>query len=219
MEQDVLAGSQVVPGPPYEIDGRARRATKGQVSGRASMTGADGRRRTMEYRIVSLGNDWIVARYEGTAEAMAFNRSVLKGSLLSIEVDLLLRAEVQPPKWLTGRVEPAGWIAEPGGPFGCEQSRVPPGYAWTSPDHYGYAARYAVWDGAVGSTLVAACRGAKPDGSYRLFGSRAGVSYVSSGLLLRGETGVVQIEFRVPREHEAAAVEWLRHWRAALTGK
>ncbi len=219
MEQGVLAGGRVVSGPPYEIDGQARRATKGQVSGRASRTGVDGGRRTMEYRIVSLGNDWIVARYEGTAEAMAFNRSVLKGSLVSLEVDPLLRAEMQPPRWLPGRVEPAGWIPEPGGPFGCEQSPVPPGYAWTSPDHYGYTARYAVWEGAVASTLVAACHGAKADGSYRSFVSHAGVSYVSSGLLLRGETGVVQIEFRVPREHEAAAVEWLRHWRTALTGK
>ena len=109
MERGVLAGAQVVSGPPYDIDAQARRATKGQVSGRASRTGVDGGRRTMEYRIVSLGSDWIVARYEGTAEAMAFNRSVLKASLESIEVDPLLRAEVQPPQ-VVARARRAGRV-------------------------------------------------------------------------------------------------------------
>jgi S1-C subfamily serine protease len=220
MERGLLAGGEIVPGPPYEPDSQARRRAKAEVWGRASRVGPDGARRIMEYRLVSLGADWIVARYEGPADAMAFNRSVVKMSLASIDADPLFGPEVRPPRWISGRLEPVEWILEPGaGPHHCEQTRVPPGFAWTSPDHYAVSARYAVWEGVAEAALVAACRGAKTDGSYRLVSSRAGVGYVFLGYLLQREAGVAQIELHLPREYEAAAVEWLRQWRAALSAK
>jgi hypothetical protein len=73
-----------------------------------------------------------------------------------------------------------------------------------------------LWAGVALTDLTPQCRGAKKDGSYQVSTGIAGVSYALVGQLFQGEAGVVQIEFRVPREHEAAAVGWLREWRGAL---
>jgi hypothetical protein len=49
----------------------------------------------MEYLIVDMGTEVLVARYIGPSEVMAFNLSVLRASLTSLDFDLLLSEDVR----------------------------------------------------------------------------------------------------------------------------
>jgi hypothetical protein len=83
------------PGTPGErrlVDTGGRR-----VLGSARGAAGDGTPLWMEYALLDLGPEKVVARYVGPAEVMAFNLSVLRASLESLEVDALLTEEVRDP--------------------------------------------------------------------------------------------------------------------------
>ena len=88
----------------------------------------------MDYAVVDLGSEKLVARYVGPAEPMAFNESVLRESLLSLQGQRFTAAELPPADKLTwsaiadasGRgvlPVPAGWVLEPGRPAPCRGGR------------------------------------------------------------------------------------------------
>jgi S1-C subfamily serine protease len=204
LERELLAGVLSGQGG-FEVDAHARRSAKGQVWGRASRTTPDGARVTMQYHILSVPGEAILARYTAPTELAAFNRSVLRASLASIEVDRLLAGEPRPPKWRPGPL-PEGWIREPD---------EEPAFVLTAPENFTISARYGMWEGATLAATIARFD-VPEDGSYKRFGSTAGVSRVYLGQFLQVEQGVVQIELAGPQQRETTLAQWLREWRAAL---
>ena len=107
-----------------------RRAVVGRVSG----TWPDGTNVRMEYAVIELGEEKILARYVGPPNLMAYNASVFRASLASIEGEALRRhapTVPRPAAWapavgldpssLLAEVKiPAGWRQEPDGPLPCE---------------------------------------------------------------------------------------------------
>lgn len=63
-----------------------RRSPDTAVAGNAQGVDARGRLFQMEQAIVSVGDEHVVARYVGPADLLAFNRSILRASLESLEV-------------------------------------------------------------------------------------------------------------------------------------
>jgi S1-C subfamily serine protease len=80
------------PGERRLVDAGGRR-----VLGFARGAAADGSPLWIEYALLDLGPEKVVARYVGPPDAMAFNLSVLRGSLESLEADPLLTEEVRGP--------------------------------------------------------------------------------------------------------------------------
>ena len=101
------------------------------VVGRVTDARDDGSSATqMAYAVVDLGREKLVARYVGPVEQMAFNESVLRQSLTSIEGQRSLlpdRVAVETVEWARtpaanglGMVPmPSGWVVEPGEPSRC----------------------------------------------------------------------------------------------------
>ena len=97
--------------------------------------GPDGTPFRVEYAIVDLGDEKIVARYLGPADAVAFNLGLLRRSLESLEAAPLLTDEVEGPLQTTfervpypggaaaGVVPRSDWSREPASYASC--SRVP----------------------------------------------------------------------------------------------
>jgi S1-C subfamily serine protease len=111
------------------------RALVGRVAG----TLPDGTAARMEYTVIEAGGERLLARYVGPAAQVAYNASVFRTSLASIEADVLRREPLgtQPPDgWepspaarpgspLSGLVVPSGWIYEPVGAAACAGLPVP----------------------------------------------------------------------------------------------
>ena len=122
--------------PPRAQTVGARQAVVGRVSG---TLGDDQASVRMEYAVVDLGPEKIIARYLGPPNQLAFNASVLRTSLASIEADPLSReardfalpAQWTPAAWTPSAsrepriVVPAGWPVEPAGPSACPGLPVP----------------------------------------------------------------------------------------------
>src|SRR6185436_6559222 len=97
----------------------------------------------MDYAIVDLGSEKLVARYVGSAERMAFNESVLRESLSSLQAQRFVPAAgvvVERLEWstLNGRSMvpvPAGWNVEPGRPSPCSGLPEPAAFTAASPEH------------------------------------------------------------------------------------
>jgi hypothetical protein len=185
---EALLGGQAVHGfvPAPATPGRGgtlgRRAAVALAAGKpASLTGsADGtdqagRRFRVEYAIVDLGKEKVVARYLGPADAIAFNLGLVRRSLESLEAAPML-AEL-PARPLAGAQDPAlelvsfpegegrvaapaGWPREPALRAAC--GRLPPpdnGLAASHPLDYTLVLRVLRWTagGAALGQAVTAC--------------------------------------------------------------
>ena len=182
----------------------------------------------MDYAVVDLGAEKLVARYVGTAEAMAFNESVLRDSLASLQGQKLLAGDLAPVEtlaWSTppaaagpGAVPmPAGWIAEPGSPSLCPGLAKPATVASATPPHqFTVVMRAAVWPAADVVPDAAACsarRGSLGDASYALRQAWLGVSYVVDGVFIRaGAAQVMQLEVLSTDQNSAYASALLAAW-------
>ena len=71
------------------------------LGGAAGTSGEGNREIRMDYAVADLGPEKLVARYVGPAEPMAFNESVLRDSLLSLQGQRLTAPELPPPDKLT----------------------------------------------------------------------------------------------------------------------
>ena len=108
------------------------------IVGRISDGRDDGSSATqMAYGVMDLGREKLVARDAGRIEQMAFNESVLRQSLASLEGQRSLLTDtvaVDAVKWArapaangSGLVPlPSGWAVEPGGPSPCSACRSRP---------------------------------------------------------------------------------------------
>jgi hypothetical protein len=184
----------------------------------------------MQYGILELGAEKLVARYIGSAEQLAYNESVFHESLLSLEGQRLVTSEprsVEGIAWvaattfagLTNLPLPAGWVVEPGAPSMC------PGLPRASAVTAAYperdvtlALRAAVFDTVtvVPEEAAAACssrRGSNGAASYVLRTDWLGVSYAIEGTFVRlGPRQVVQLEVIAPDQKGAAARALLAAW-------
>lgn len=124
LEQAVLVG-QALPGfapAPAATGRRVERGKPVRVIGSATGTTPDGRPFRLEYTLLALRGEAVVARYLGPPDAVAFNLGLLRRSLEGLEADPLLTAPVRAP--LAAAFEP---VAFPGTAFG----RVPLPTAWS----------------------------------------------------------------------------------------
>jgi V8-like Glu-specific endopeptidase len=196
LEEALLGGEAVrgfvpaaaAPGPRIA---RERRAAEGFFLGKpASLIGsgvgtdASGRRFRVEYAIVDLASEKVVARYLGPADALAFNLGLLRRSLRSLSagpllVKLPLRsvaasrdAALESATFTNGEggaVVPRAWSREPANLAACEA--LPPadaGLLVRHPADYTLVLRALRWGGG-GPSLVRALSdcGAQRSGSSR----------------------------------------------------
>jgi len=206
------------------------------IVGRVSDVRDDGSSATqMAYGVTDLGREKLVARYVGPIEQMAFNESVLRQSLASIEGQrsaLTDTIAVDAVKWArmpaangSGLVTmPSGWVVEPGGPSLCSGLPQPTGTTSTfHADDFTVALRVAVWSTAAIAPdgAAAACsssRGALGNTSYGMQGDWLGVSYVVEGVFTGGAPGeLVQLEVFAPEQKRAFAHALLTAWLRKAT--
>jgi hypothetical protein len=201
------------------------------IVGRISDVRDDGSSATqMAYGVMDLGREKLVARYVGPIEQMAFNESVLRQSLASLEGQrspLTATVAVDAVKWArapaangSGLVPmPSGWVVEPGGPSPCSGLPQPTGTTSTfHADDFTVALRVAVWStaGMAPDGAAATCsssRGALGSASYGMQGEWLGVSYVVEGVFSGGAAGqLVQLEVMAPEQKRAFAHALLAAW-------
>jgi S1-C subfamily serine protease len=190
----------------------------------------------MEYALLDLGPEKLLARYVGLAEAMAFNESVLRESLAGLQGQRAVAREPVPINrlaWSSSQLSvgddrvlpvPAGWRAEPAGPSPCPGLPQPGSAIALSPaEDFTFVLRAAVWTatGIVPDAAAAMCssrRGPLGAGSYASRAEWLGVTYIIEGAFTRRRSGhVVQLEVLSREQSGPAARAVLAAWVKTLT--
>jgi hypothetical protein len=189
-----------------------------------SGAGSDGSGRSfrVEYAIVDRGDEKVVARYLGPADAVAFNLGLIRRSLASLEAaPMLFELPPRPPSAPAleiasfpegeGRIAAlVGWPREPASQAAC--GRLPPpdnGLAASHPLDYTLVLRALRWTAARPALVraVEACgagasRGARAAGrsepQYALRFERLGVPIEARGILLEREGESLLLELEAP---------------------
>jgi S1-C subfamily serine protease len=187
--------------------------------------------RMMEYALVGLENEKLVARFVGRDEQVAFNASVLRGSLRSLEVNPLLTNAIAQPirvEWSEAPLPspaaprlifPTGWLREEGGPFPCEGLPAPDSVLLTSPVGDFTVSFLAGWwkVGPDVQEAAEACspkRGSMGEASFASRTDYLGVSYQIEGIFLEREDGILQLELVVPLEKYGYVSDVFKDWIA-----
>jgi hypothetical protein len=197
--------------------------------------GARGPELLMEYALLELGKEKVLARWVGPAWQVAFNRSVLRGSLTSLEADALLTAELTaavptalesaslPNPGAPALPWPPNWVREPTPPHACPQLPPPDFVLSASPVGDFTVSLRAAWWRAPGFTpegAIAACAGptgALGAGSYSLRREQLGAVQTLRGAFRRRGNGVVQLELAAPAPKVPFSDDLFRAWLAALS--
>ncbi|HYN04984.1 MAG TPA: trypsin-like peptidase domain-containing protein [Vicinamibacteria bacterium] len=212
------------------------------VIGSAAGADASGRPFRIEYAIVDQGNENVVARYLGPADAVAFNLGLIRRSLRSLEAgQMLLNLPPRPlvagypalervslPEGEGQVLAPAGWSREPARQSACRRLPAPDnGLASSHPSDYTLVLRALRWTGgrpalvqAVEACGAGAGRGAPGTGEsrYALRFARLGVPIEARGILVgrEGETLLLELEAPVAK---LPIVEGLYdHWVREVAG-
>ena len=193
--------------------------------GRATGTAQNGDEVGLAYALLDLGREKIVARFLGSAEQIAFNESVLRDSLASIDAERLSTAEpdaVEKLEWHAVSAErlvpvPVGWIVESGAPSTCP-GLSNPGSAGTAapPRDFTMSLRVAIWPGTIAPEDAAAkCspqRGSLGQTSYATRADWLGLSYAIEGVFVRAGGQVLQLEVMGPNQRSAYMRALLASW-------
>jgi ribosome-associated protein len=178
-------------------------------------------------RILDLGREALVARFIGGRDQVAFNESVLRAALASVEAEPLIREpdSIASLEWsmaAAGDAQrplpvPAGWLVESGAPTACARLSMPEAAgSAVSPRDFTVALRVAVWPGTVDTNDVsAACwpsRGTLGAASYLSRSERLGAAYSAEGVMVRIGQRVIQVEVIAPAQRAAYARELLAVW-------
>ena len=190
-----------------------------------------GRAVQMHYAIVSVEDEHLVARYVGPPDLLAFNRSILRASLESLEADPLRTVPFDRPRALlltagpfllpegpTVRL-PAGWILDAGLRSLCGSPSAPQSWIGASPaDDFTVSVRLAWWPSAPvdPATAAAACGGGRvSDGlpTYRMRTEGFGVVHMTEGAFLAlPDGGMLQYELSAPDPSFPAVRQSLDAW-------
>jgi S1-C subfamily serine protease len=226
----------------FQAAGDARRSTSRAENGRRVLagyaTGADaaGDHCALVYSIVDLGKEKVVARYIGSADTVAANRSILQASLAALEAIPLLTSEiargvqanwVRTPPAAANRVNVAtleGWVVEPGEPWQCAAETSRPAAAWTmSPVGDFTVALRAAWHSASISDAASAARkcsaqpGSFGEASYVARAAAWGVTYQIDGIFLQlPGSGVWQLELIAPADKSPFVTEVFAEWMKVI---
>ncbi|HXD15377.1 MAG TPA: trypsin-like peptidase domain-containing protein [Vicinamibacterales bacterium] len=185
----------------------------------------------MDYAVLDLGPEKLVARYVGPAEWMAFNESALRNSLTSLQGQRVVVGEpvavdglawTSAPAAANGQTAvpvPAGWVVEPVGPSPCPGLPPPSAVAAASPPRdLTVVLRVAVWPArdvapAAAALACASGRGSAGAASYTSRATWLGVSYVIEGVFASlGQNRVVQLEVLSTDQNSALARALLAAW-------
>jgi hypothetical protein len=195
----------------------------------------------MEYAISSVGQERIIARYVGPADTVAYNRSVLRRSLESLQASPLLVQALAAP--LTGAFErasfgadgapvvsaPVGWLAEPTPQPAVQGLPAPDAAAsWSPKSDFTVLLRCSWWRTApmtapYAAAAVMAGRGAPNLMEYEYTEDELGIPRVTAGSFVDAGGGLLLFELRAP----AAKIPFVRdlflQWVAAnrrdITGR
>ena len=207
-----------------------RQGQPAPLLGGAAGTGADPSREIrMDYGLLDLGAEKLVARYVGPVEAMAFNEGVMRDSLSSLQGQPFTPPPLPPAEslaWSTvadgsgrgGLPVPAGWTLEPGRPSPCPGLPEPRTAATASPPQdASIALRLAIWPGGVTPEAAArACssrRGTVGPASYTTTANWLGLSYLIEGAFVPAASGqVMQLEVLAMEQRSAFAKALLAIW-------
>jgi S1-C subfamily serine protease len=198
------------------------------LHGRATGSTAVGEQSVrMHYGIVEMGAEKLIARYVGSDEQLAYNESVLRGSIASLEGRRLNASEAASiDRWVpaSGVVAalhvpvPAGWVIEPGAPIVCAGLPEANTTAAMYPaNDVTLALRVAVWDNATAAPqdAAAACSPRRGSGASAAYTQRAdwlGVSYAIEGTFVRTGARQIQLEVISPEQKSQAARALLDAW-------
>jgi hypothetical protein len=229
LEQTLTETQTFEPLPMTRRDGRVSPVARQLILG--GTVAADGPTEIrMDYALLDLGQEKLVARYVGSAESMAYNESVLRESLASLQGQVFGPRPMRLPgdaEWSAtasiGDVRslpvPAGWIAAATGPAGCPALPQPSAVTSVfSPEDSTVSMRAALFaaDTIVPDTAAVRCsarRGALGATSYVSRADWLGVSYVIEGAFVATPSGqVAQLEVSAPVDNVTAARALLAAW-------
>jgi hypothetical protein len=209
-------------------------SARGSSAGSAAARARDAIALEMEYAIVDAGAEKVVARYLGPEDQIAFNRSIFRRSLASLEVDPLLSAEIRAPvrpafeaaklpqPGAPAVLMPPGWWQEPVAPAACRALTPADSALSASPDgDFTVSVRAAWWrDGFDPERVAAACgwpRGTLGVASYGLRRERLGVSYAVQGIFVSRADGLLRLEIESPAPKQPFLVDLFAAWVKALS--
>ena len=184
----------------------------------------------IEYALFENGLEKVVLRYVGPAEAVAFNRFVLKESLRSARVNSLLGSPVERPVAPGGLaweaidlptpaapsvVLPGGWDEEPSAPIPCRGlPAVESAIAASPPGDFRISLR-AGWfrvgpDSASAARACSERAGSYGPSSYGYAVEYLGARYSVSGAFTETVEGLLQLEVVTPVEAAALVADLTR---------
>jgi S1-C subfamily serine protease len=211
-----------------------RRTRAVRIGSRPARVGsARGEGTEMEYAILDLGREKVLARYFGPDAQIAFNRSVLRDSLESLEADALITAELKaavPPtleRALLPRPDapiiamPRGWAQEAAPPIVCRGLPPPDSALAASPAEDFTVTVRAGWrpSGPAPEEAAEACVvGSRlPRGEYWRRVERLGVAYGVHGTFVRRSDGLLQLEVEAPLAKRDYVEDLFAAWVKALS--
>jgi S1-C subfamily serine protease len=209
-------------------------ALLGQETATTGDTGVEAR---VVYAIVDLGREKLLARYVGNSEQVAFNESVLRTSLASLEGQPLIAgtgATIPRVEWPASPPAersplpsfPAGWIVEPSAPSICRGLATPTTTAAAMPPQdFTFVLRAAIWTTSTvapedAGTACASRRGSPGSASYASRADWLGVVYSIEGTFVRLDNGrLLQMEVLSTDTKAPVARTVLAEWvKRAATG-
>ena len=201
------------------------------LTGRAAGTAFNGSEEIrMDYAILDLGAEKLVARYIGPAPQVAFNAALLRESLIGVEGQPIVGTDLERVETLRWIVAPAtdgksrvpvpgGWVVEPGAPSSC--TGLPPAsavIAAVAPRDFTVNVRAAVWSAAEFAPEQAAAmcspgRHRAPSASYASRAEWLGVPFLMEGTFIRTGPGqITQLEVMAPDQKGAFVHALLATW-------
>jgi S1-C subfamily serine protease len=233
--EDALTADRVLEGftATAAIEGVSRQAGGKAVVARVNGTMADGSAARMEFAIVEFGREKVVLRYIGPAALMAYNASVFRASLTSLEVEALRREPpqpIQPASWavsplarqgttLADRTLPTGWVHEPVGAMPCGNLPAAAEQIGASPvADFTRVLRLSVIDaaGLAAKDAASACRtsGSSLDPTrYERDVEWLGVRFKAVGAFVPATTGrLIQVEAVAPADLASGVRDWVTAW-------
>jgi hypothetical protein len=190
----------------------------------------------MLYGVTEVGGEKLIARYLGPEEQLAYNESILRDSLLSIDGQRMTGGTLGPVEkieWVAAPASsgqtsvpfPVGWVFEPTAPTICPG--LPPAGVVTTMYPSGdvtLALRSAVWDDTIiepgaAANACSSRRGTAGEYSYSLRAEWLGVAYSIDGLFVRVGSRHLQLEVISPEQRSAAARTLLAAWARRVVGQ
>jgi S1-C subfamily serine protease len=215
LEETLLQGKTPVGFLPAAAVRRSGRGTSSGVVGSARGTTPDGQPFRVEYALLDLKHEKVLARYLGPPDELAFNLGLVQRSLEKLEADPLLVDEVRAPLRVTFEtvpypavaagmaLAPMGWSREPATHASCRHvPSADAGLALSPPGDFTVVFRALRWvrPGIAPDELARACGQAASStgGTYARRFERLGVALGVWGTFVSRGEELVLLEAEAP---------------------